>query len=91
MNERDPISEWENAIESRLGACVVITILFAFVCCLFAPIFGPIIKSMKRRQYVLYEDYEQRAETDMKGIRPLLWIVAIIGWIVLICCNVYYP
>lgn len=87
MNERDPISEWDTAIKSRLGTCVAVTMLFAFVCCLFAPIFGPIIKSMKRRQYVLYDDYEQRAEADMKPIRLLLWIVAIIGWIVVICCN----
>ena len=87
MNERDPITEWGNAIKHRLGSAAVIIILFAFVCCLVAPAFSPWIKHMKRKEYVLYHNYEQRAEEDMKGIRVLLWIVAIIAWIILFYAN----
>jgi hypothetical protein len=91
MNERDPISDWENAIVKRVGTATVVLILLAFMCCLAAPLFGPSIKHMKRKEYAIFENYEEMAEADMKSIRPLLWIVAVIGWIIMIYCNSHYP
>lgn len=91
MNERDPISEWEDAIGRRIGAASVVLLLLAFVCCLIAPVFGPFIKYAKLHEYVLFSDYERRAEEDMKVIRPLLWIVAIVSWIIFIICHMNYP
>lgn len=91
MNEKDPISEWTNAIGSRFGSAAVVLILFAIVLCLIAPVFGPIIKQMKRKYYVMYEDYESRTEADMHPIRVFLWIIAIIGWLFVILCNYRYP
>jgi hypothetical protein len=90
MIERDPISEWQSAIKKRIENAIGTLMLLAFVCLLVAPLFGPIIKHMKRKQYVMYSDYEERAESDMKGIRPILWTIAIVGWIVLFYCNATY-
>jgi hypothetical protein len=90
MNEYDPINAWSNAIIDRAKTLGWLLLLLAFVMCLIAPIFGPFIKHMKRRQYVMYSDYEDRAEADMKSIRLLLWIIAIIGWIFFVYCHVVY-
>jgi hypothetical protein len=81
MDEFDPITSVEHALGRRLASWTVALILLAFVCVLVAPVFGPSIKQMKRRQYVLYSDYEARARRDMMVIYPLLWIWAILGWI----------
>ena len=91
MIERDPITEWEHAIERRLGAAVMVAILCAFICLLIAPAFGPLIKRFKRKQYAISRNYEELAEQDMRGIRPLLWVGAIIGWIFFIFCQCNYP
>ena len=91
MNERDPISEWQHAITRRLGTATMVIILLAFICLLVAPVFGPLIKRFKRRQYALYKNYEELAEQDMKGIRPWLWVGSVIGWIFFIYCQMHYP
>jgi hypothetical protein len=84
---KDPITKWEDAIGERLVDITMIFILFAIICCLFAPLFGPIIKKYKRRVYVMSANYEELAERDMKAIRIWLWIICIIGWILVIKTN----
>lgn len=91
MIERDPITEWGHAIERRVGAAAVVVLVMAFLLCLVAPLFGPLIKQMKRRDYALYSNYEARAEADMKFIRPILWVVALIGWCFFFYCQAHYP
>lgn len=91
IEERNPIKEWGNAIKHEAGGLTMAVILLAFICALIAPIFGPIIKQLKRRDYVMYRNYEQRAERDMKSIRPLLWIVALIAWVIFFYCKANYP
>lgn len=90
IENRDPITEWENAIKTRVQSAVMTLILMAFVCCLVAPVFGPSIKQAKRRTYMMETNYEELAERDMKGIRVLLWIISIISWMILIACNLTY-
>lgn len=87
-NEYDPISAWSGAIGSRLKMLGWLMVLLAFVLCLVAPAFGPAIKQIKRNQYVLYSDYEARAEADMKVIRPILWVVAFISWMLFLYCQI---
>lgn len=82
---RDPITEWQTAIAKRIESAVLFLFILAFFCCLFAPLFGPSIKAAKRRQYVMYEDYEARTNAYMRVVYPILWIIAILGWI-----TVYY-
>jgi hypothetical protein len=84
MNERDPITEWEDAIKKRIGEAIILLILLAFALCLIAPSFLPIIKAMKRRQYVMSHDYEELAEADMVNIRKWLWGTVIVSWTLLI-------
>ena len=90
MIERDPISEWGNAIKQRAAGGVAAVFLLAFVFCLIAPVFGPMLKHMKRKEYVMYSDYEERAEAAMKGIRPILWVIAAVGWIFFFYCKATY-
>lgn len=91
MNElRDPITEWEVAIKQRVVTITGTLYLLAFVMCLIAPVFGPLIKRYKRQQYVMHENYEELAEQDMRPIRIFLWSVAIITWIAIIGSNVIY-
>lgn len=91
MNDRDPITEWEGAIKSRLGTAAMVVILLAIVCCLVAPVFGPLIKRKLRCSYALFDNCEELAEEDMKGIRVALWIVAALGWVFFIYCQSHYP
>lgn len=90
MNEQDPIAKWGMAIKSRLGAATMVIILVVFVGCLIAPIFGPLIKRKLRCKYVLCDDYEERAETDMKSIRVILWMVAALAWGFFFYCKAHY-
>jgi len=87
MIERDPITEWKDAILVRFQTLGWVMVLLAFLLCLVAPLFGPAIKHMKRKQYVLFSDYEARAEADMKFIRPMLWMIAFVGWCVFFYCQ----
>lgn len=91
MSTRDPITEWENAIEKRIGAAAIVLLLLIFTFCLIAPVASPLIKQFRRRKYVLHDDYEERAEKDMKYIRLLLWIIAMITWTFFIWCQFNYP
>lgn len=91
IEERNPITEWGNAIKHEAGGLTMAVILLAFICAMIAPIFGPIIKHLKRRDYVMYKDYEARAERDMKRIRPFLWVIALISWGIYFYCKAHYP
>jgi len=90
MNEkRDPISEWQSAIASRIGSAVVVLFLLAFVLSLVAPIFGPIIKNELRKSYVMSPNYEEMATRTMRGVWVFLWIWAIICWSILFLANLH--
>lgn len=89
MNERDPITEWEHAIMSRVAAWGFACILMVLVGCLVAPIFGPMIKRWKTHYYAVHDDCEQRAEAEMPVIRVWLWILAAIAWAFVIWCNLH--
>lgn len=91
MNMRDPITEWENAIISRIETMAVVILLLSLVCFLVAPVFSPWIKQYKRKQYILFPDYEAKTEKEMKKIRYILWSMAIIGWIFVGICWTSYP
>ncbi len=91
MNERDPITEWEHAIGRRLVNWSFVVILIAFICCLIAPLFSPMIKHTRRHYHIMSSNYEELAENDMKSIRPILWIIALIAWIVFFICHANYP
>ena len=83
-NERDPITEWEHAIGSRIGSAMVVCVLLVVVAAMVAPIFGGVIKNALYREYALYDDCEQRVTNTMKSVRIWLWTLAIVAWIVVI-------
>lgn len=85
MNKiRDPIAEWTGAITTRLIGFGAVIIMTCFVLCLVAPLWEPYIKWELKQAYVLNSNYEKLAETDMKRIRPILWSIAIVGWILVL-------
>ncbi len=88
MNElRDPITEWSEAIKSRLMGVSVILLLLAFVFCLIAPALEPVFRLYFRKKYILNYNYKELAEKNVRHIRPFLWIIAVIGWILVIIAN----
>lgn len=88
----DPITNLEMAVIKRLNGVVVTLFLTAFVICLIAPVLGPLIKRIKRQQYVMHTNYEELAENDMKRIRIVLWAIAAGGWTILFGVNfINYP
>ena len=88
MNEeRDPITEWEHAIERRIGAAAVICMLAVIVGAMVAPIFDRVIKNTLYRTYVLDDNCEQLVNHKMKLIRIGLWALAIVSWIVIISIS----
>ena len=76
-------------ISRGIGIIVILLILLAIALCLVAPIFGPLIKQQQRHAYIMCNDYEQRAEADMRIIRQILWCIAIIGWGYIIYANMH--
>lgn len=88
---RDPIKEWEDAIVNRLKEVAVVITIFVFVMCWVAPVFSPIIKAYKRRKYAIFDDYEERAEKEMKPIRICLWIISILAWSFTLLSQLNYP
>jgi len=90
MNNRDIVQDIMNAIGRFILQLIIILILFGFLLCLIAPMFGPRIKLAKCKKYAMFPDYEARAEAEMVGIRIFLWIAAIIGWIGVYCCYHNY-
>lgn len=91
MEEHDPISAWENAIKTRISSWIVVLILLAFVCGMVAPIFGPFIRKLLRRKYVMQQNYEELARQDMSFITPCLWIWAILCWAFVFYAHSIYP
>ena len=90
MKEKpDPITEWTSAVKTRVGDAVCILALFAFVCGLIAPVFGPAIKNNLLASYVMDPNYETLAKEDMKVVWVLLWGWAPICWALLIWANLH--
>lgn len=90
MNEeQDPITEFTDAIKSRLWSVIGTLALFAFVMGLIAPVFGTCIKNALLKAYVMDPNYESIANEKMKTIYPILWIWAVICWVFLIWTNIH--
>ena len=87
MNERDPISELETAIISRVGAWGMATVLLIIIGCLIAPVWGVLIQRKKMNDYALYSDCEQRAKAEMGPVWTILWIIAAMTWAFVIFCG----
>ena len=86
--ERDPITEWEHAIGSRIGAAAVVCVLAVVVGAMVAPIFGWWIKSILYRRYALCDDCEQQVKNTMKVVWTWLWVLAFMAWAFVIACNI---
>jgi Mn2+/Fe2+ NRAMP family transporter len=90
MNEeRDPITEWEHAIERRIGGAAVVCMLIVVVGAMVAPLFGWAIKTQLYRYYALEDDCEQRVAKKMKSVWIGLWLLAFMAWAFVIACNAY--
>ena len=75
MNEeRDPITEWEHAIERRIGGAAVVCMLIVVVGAMVAPLFGWAIKTQLYRYYALEDDCEQRVAK--KNEIRMDWVMA---------------
>ena len=86
-NERDPITEWEHAIERRVGGAVIVCMIAVFVGAMVAPIFGWWIKGLLYKHYALETDCDQKVEDTMKFVWVCLWILAFMAWAIAIGCN----
>lgn len=85
--ERDPITEWEHAIERRLGAGIIVLVLAVLVGAMVAPAFGWWVKRTLYYEYAVYPDCEQRVKHTMKFVWVWLWLLAIGAWAFAIVCN----
>ena len=80
----DCITSVEDAVKDRLLGLGIILIMLMLVLCLVSPILDPIFKHHRRRAHIMNENYEELADRDMMVIRPILWGIAIVGWILVI-------
>ncbi len=90
MNEhRDPITDWTDAIMSRIWHGIIIIVMVAFVCGLIAPIFGESIRIRLLKALVMEPNCIDLVNKAMPKVWFALWAWAVISWTILIVLNLH--